>query len=56
MGTLINLYPRARCGDILLMPAFIPLMPMFRRLRQAEFHEFKVSLGYTVNSRSARAP
>lgn len=53
MGTLINLYPRARCGDVPLMPAFISLMPI---LRQAEFHEFKVSLVYTVNSRSARAP
>lgn len=48
MCTLINLYPSARYGDIPLMPAFIPLVPTFRRLRQADFHEFKVSLVYTV--------
>lgn len=31
----------------------MPVNPSFERLRQEDYHEFKVNLGYVVSSRSA---
>lgn len=33
----------------------MPVVPAFRKLKQEDLHEFKVSLGYMVSSRPPRA-